>query len=158
MTDDLLQPSLSSADDRQGFQNPWNPRNLMWVAVFGGVLASGALVVHNERRLGIQNRIKWLIPLILVIWIATMYLTISTDVMDPGDDGFSLALGRNFRMFNRVIGLVMAWVLLIPQRRRFEIFETGDEEPASLWRPAIAAAVVSSALQIAIFYILSTSV
>ena len=47
----------------------------------------------------------------------------------------------------------MAWVLLIPQRRRFEIFETGEEEPEPLWKPALGAIVAVSVLQFFIFVI-----
>ncbi len=153
MTDDLFQPSLSSEDDRHNFNSPWNPRNLMWVAVFGGVLATGILMVINDRRLGVPNRMAWMVPLIIVLWVGAIVLTFNIVDITPGGDAGNPALGSEFRLINRVVGLVMAWVLLIPQRRRFEIFETGEEEPEPLWKPALGAIVAVSVLQFFIFVI-----
>lgn len=151
MTDDLFQPSLTSDDDRHGFQNPWNPKQLMWVAVFGGVLATGILMLINDRRLGLPSRMAWLAPLIVIVWVGIIVLTLNIVDFNSGESGGNPALGSEFRLINRVVALVMAWVLLIPQRRRFEIFETGEEEPESLWKPALGAIVAVSVLQFFVF-------
>jgi hypothetical protein len=65
------------------------------------------------------------------------------------------AMSRDFRVFNRILGLVFTWLLLAPQRRRFAIFETGDDEPASLWGPGIGIMVVSYGVLFALFSFLA---
>jgi hypothetical protein len=153
MTDDLFQPSLTSNDDRHGFQNPWNPKQLMWVAVFGGILATGFLMLINDRRLGLPSRMAWLAPLIGVVWIGIILLTLNIIGLPLSEGGINPALSSEFRLINRVVALVLAWVLLIPQRRRFDIFETGAEKPDSLWKPALGAIVAVTVLQFVVFAI-----
>ena len=146
MTDDLFRPTLSREDDRHGFQNPWNPANLMWTALFGGVLASGILILFNDKRLGLPSRARWLAPVILVIWVATIVLAVNMTGFETNDSDLNRSLGRNYRIIIRVVSLVVAWVMLIPQRRRFTIFATGEQEAASLWKPALGAILASWAV------------
>lgn len=149
-SDDLFTPSLDPVDDRHGFHNPFNPHHLLWVAAFGGVLPAGILVMVNDHRLGVKSRVRWVLPLLLVVFGLAVLGSLSV----MGSEGGAMDMTRNFRMFNRVVALVFTWLLLAPQRHRFAIFETGDDKPASLWGPAIGLMVVTYGVVIAVFSIL----
>jgi hypothetical protein len=53
--DPLLQPSLTEHDDGHGFQMPWDPSTLGWLALIVGPFGAGLLMWRNQPRLGLRG-------------------------------------------------------------------------------------------------------
>lgn len=153
---DLLQPSLSRADDGLVFNKPWNPSYIMILAFFGGFSAGGILVLFNETRLGLGGRrFLWLVPLFFVIWlgwIAAVEFTVAESLPGFGEgEGFH----NLTRAVNRLLGVFLVWLMAFSQRRRFKIFERRMLEPGSIWGPALGALVAGGLLSLVAHGILS---
>ena len=147
MSDDLLQPSVGAAP-REPREKPWRVRSQIWIAFFGGILAVTAIAILNAKRLGMDQRKRWLMAaaglvamaILLALWLrlpaATDYVTF-------------LKQGRELRIYARVIAVAL-FLLFAAMQKRAEsqhlVFAGG--EYASLWVAGITATFVLGILQL----------
>ncbi len=135
---DLFTAVLDEKDDLVGFQKPWRPGSLVFLCFFAGPFGGGALMGWNFRKLGMT---RWVWPCWLVFagtgLVAYGVLVSRMVGMDEAGDEY---LAKNLL---RALWILLALVFAHFQKRRFQIFEAGDEEPASLWIPGIIALLVA---------------
>jgi hypothetical protein len=139
---DLLRPSLTEADDASGFDRPWSPGPMVWIAFFAGLAPAGILLAINFRRLGMP---AWFRPtLAATIVLALVLHGAFVYVVSSREWGFSER--QWLRVGVRVISLAFASILVVLQNRRFELFRTTGQRQAPLLKPALLAIAGTSAV------------
>lgn len=145
MTDELLQPSVTNPPGPRG--KPWRVSSQVWVAFFGGILAITVIAILNARRLGIDNRKRWLMGAAGTVALAIL---LALWLRQPGAPDYQRFLreGGELRIAGRVIALVLYLILAAiqkPAERHYLVFEEG--EYASLWTAGLAYTVILGTLQ-----------
>ena len=136
---DLLRPVLTESDDALGFDRPWSPFSIVWVAAFGGLLAAGALYAINFRRLGMA---RWALPTLAVTIVLTLVL--HGLVFGPAAAGqVDRETGRWLRFGLRAFAIGFAVAFAAAQDRRFRLFTTTRRPPGALLKPALIAVAAS---------------
>lgn len=144
---DLFTSVLDERDDLVGFQKPWRPGSLVFLCFFAGPFCGGALMGWNFRKLGMT---RWVWPCWLVFAGAGLLVYgVLASRMDGRAEVEDHQLVKNLL---RALWILIALVFAHYQKRRFQIFEAGDEEPASLWIPGIIAILVSLLVTLAVVF------
>lgn len=126
---DLLQPTLTDADDLRGFNRPYNPWSLVLVVFFAGILYGSLMQAWNFHRLGRRRGVVLTVVTAVVVYALTTFSFVAiVAAIGPEKSGDYAQLSR--------FGLRLSWVipaLVVAklQQRRFRVFQHGDEEPAS---------------------------
>jgi hypothetical protein len=136
---DLLRPSLTESDDATGFDRPWSPFGIVWVAAIGGLLPSGVLLALNFRRLGMA---RWTLPTLAIT--AALTLLLDGVVMYAATTGqVDRLTGRWLRFGLKAFAIAFALAFAAAQSRRFRLFGTTRQAPGGLLNPALVAIGVS---------------
>lgn len=147
--DDLLAPTLTPLDDAVGFDRPWNPQWLVFVAAIGGLMAAGWLLGENFRRLGRPER-RWLtVALTTAVALATVSFGVWVHL--HGWPGAYVAGNqehkRMFRLANQALAIAVALGVAAVQQPRWRIFARHGGEHAPLFRDAVVAIAAAVAVQ-----------
>ena len=144
--DDLLQPSLETARAPVAPKGsrPWRLGSQVYVAFFGGVLATTAIAFLNGRRLGMEQRRIGAVLGIGALGVATaaaVALLVGVEL-------------QTLRILERGIALATFGGQYLVQRTPDRVYHyfTGthdeDEDYDSLWVPGLIAVVVGGVLQL----------
>src|SRR5688500_12751591 len=132
--DDLFQPTLTEADDAEGFNKPWNPWSLVVLAFFFGLPGGGGLLAFNYERLGIRGRLLPTLALVLVVSAAIAAAQLWLRANPVG--------GLQGRPARRAAGLaaqgaaaLAAMALAGTQRRRYRLYQATGQEPGRVLLP-----------------------
>jgi predicted permease len=138
--DELFEPTL--AEYRETGERPWRLGSQFYVAFFGGVVAVTAIAWLNAKRLGLDDRRRWLILLVGAVGLAA---TIGVPLIR--DEGADAA----FRLTSRVIAVLAFGGMYLLQRsadRVHSAFARDEEQAyASLWVPGLIAVIVGGVAQ-----------
>lgn len=136
LPDDLLRPTLSEQDDVSGFDEPWNPYNILYPTFFGGFLAGGVLYGLNFTKLG-QDRYRiptFIGTAVAVLGVAILGNWLAATGKIAGDDRMSLSI---FRFGQRFASLALGWLLATRQTRRFRLYEESGLKARKLLWPGL---------------------
>ncbi|MDP9022581.1 MAG: hypothetical protein M3N57_07770 [Actinomycetota bacterium] len=142
--DELLQPSIAARGVPGALESPWDPRSMVYVAFFGGVIAITAIAYLDAQRLAVSVRDRHRIIAIGAVAFAAVLL-LALPLAPQGAGLFASA--RPVRFLGRGVAILAHLVfvrLLAPAARAFEI---RDGEYASLWRPGLTAAALGGFAQ-----------
>ncbi len=137
---DLLDPILTEDDDLVGFNNPWNPWSLVILTALTHFTIGGLFVALNQRRLGREGKF-WSTWLTFLSVGAMTYSIWSVFILSGVQ--FTDNEERLWRHGTRAIALLLAFLFVRSQRRRFRVFTGGGGEPTSLFAWGIAGFVAS---------------
>jgi len=141
---DLLQPTLDESYDEPKFQSPWRPWHLIWVAIFGGLVAAAIVYPWNYRRLGQPRHAEWalavLVPLAVVVPVLSMWYLVHEFGLDGAADVADLAPEdrRSVRLFQRAVTFIPAAIFSSLQDKRYRLYEANGGEPGRLLGVALA--------------------
>jgi heme A synthase len=139
-TDDLLRPTLTVEDDESGFDCPWSPMALVFVAFFGGLPAGGGLLALNFRRLGRPERVA---PAMVLVVILTILVVAVGGYLAASKAGAAdRSTSQYFRLGARAFAVVVSLALAASQAKRYRLFSQSDRPKGKLLVPIIAAIAV----------------
>ncbi len=141
---DLLEPVLTEADDLVGFDKPWHPWSLVILTALTHFTVGGLFVALNQRRLGRKKRFwsTWLTFLGIGILTYSVWILIRLSGVE-----FTENEERLWRHGTRAIPLLMAFLFVRSQQRRFRVFVGGGGEPTSFFAWGFAGFLASFALE-----------
>ena len=145
--DELLEPTLGSADDDAGFDRPFNPRSLVIASFFGGALAAAWLFAWNFRKLGEPRKAPWCFAALTLVGVAVVAAIAYYVQTSPDLDAFKDQT-RTLKLVSRVAGVVVGLAMAGMQERRFRLYSMGGGEPAPALLPSLIAILITTLLQI----------
>ncbi len=143
---DLLQPSLDASHDAVGFEKPWDPKSLIFAAFFCGPIGGGALFAWNFKRLGQAKAATHcaLAFALLALGLAALWALLLPEFTSGNQR-------RLFRYGLQALTVVAGFVAARTQRRRFRVFLGHGGDSKGLLPYGIAAAILGSLAQWALF-------
>ena len=141
--DDLLRSSLTESDDAIGFDRPWSPGLLVWVAFLGGLPAAGAMYALNFRRLGMPSAAPLTFAVAMVLFLVAQGYAASRITVAPTID---FDTRRLYRFGLQALAVLFALVVAAVQRKRFRLFEVSGGQGGALLKPGAIAVLTSWAV------------
>lgn len=136
---ELLQPTITDADDVAGFDRPYDPIWMVYVTPLVGLLFTGLVLAYNYGRLGMPNRripaAIFAIVASTTLFVGAIYLAAALAVQGiVGYTGF-IWIGRI------ALSLALCYWIARDQQRRYRIFAHSNL-PKPSWRPVVILAIV----------------
>ncbi len=130
---DLLEPSLDEHDGRarEPGERPWRLDSQLWVAFFGGVLATTFISCRNAERLGLDRLVRTL----LVLGAITLALSVTLGALAVAHG----TVHRNVRLITRGCALLYYVVSRRLQRQADGVYVATGGTYDSLWKPGLLA-------------------
>ena len=145
----LLRPTLTHADDLDGFRDPWRPQSLALLVLLCGPLPGGALMAWNFRRLG-QGHLALpafaAFAAFVAVAAAAAWLTwrVAAVCIVAGDPELETP-----RLVTHVAALLLALVPWRLQMRRHRLWRRTSYRRASVLLPGLVAFAIGLCLHAA---------
>lgn len=136
---DLLQPTITHADDAVDFDRPFQPMWMVYLTPILGLLFTGSVLVYNYGRLGMGQR---RVPAAIFVVLASAVLFFGSIILLDAlldENGESKSIGF-VRIGMIVLATLVCYLLARDQTRRHRIFEHANL-PKPSWQPVILAGV-----------------
>lgn len=143
---DLLQPTLDSAHDADGFDEPWNPHSIVFASFFVGPIGGGALFAWNYKRLGQHQAVVRCVLLFAALAIvqAFAWAFLLTELDDRNQRRL---LKYGLQATTVIVGLFVSRA----QQPRYRVYTGHGGDPKGLLRYGILAFIVGGLLQAVVF-------